>query len=179
MFMKRTAISIVVLVLVLTACGADAGEGDPVTTTTGLGSTTPIDDAWKTEILVKATMHLLRNDTTFGADHVFPTVLVVDHLKDGTPLTPDQMNALSTAITNVSEVQFISDQNDFITDDLHPTIEGAAIITLSEPDIGGNEATIDMEMWCGGLCGIWLTYALEVGDAGWEVLGTVGPIAIS
>ncbi|MDR9451382.1 MAG: hypothetical protein RI637_09215, partial [Acidimicrobiia bacterium] len=69
--------------------------------------------------------------------------------------------------------------NDFITDDLRPTIDGAAIITLGPVSIDGNDATIDMEMWCGGLCGIWLTYELEVGDAGWEVLGTVGPIAVS
>lgn len=175
--MKRTAILIVGLLLVLTACGT--GEGELVTSTTGPESTTPVDEAWTTEILVQATMHLLRNDTTFGQGHVFPTVLVVDHLKDGTLLTAGQIDALNSAISSLSDVQFIPDQDDFITDDLHPTIEGAAIITLGAPDIDGHEATIDMGMWCGGLCGIWLTYALEVGDAGWEVLGTVGPIAIS
>ena len=175
--MKRTAICLVALVFVLSACGSTVG--DPAITTTGPGSTDPVGEAWTTEILVQATMHLLRNDTTFGPGHVFPTVLVVDHLKDGTPLTADQITALTTAISSLSDVQFISDQDDFVTDDLHPTIEGAAIITLGPVTIDNNNATIEMGMWCGGLCGIWLTYALEVGDAGWEVLGTVGPIAIS
>ena len=170
-------ISLVALVLLLSACGS--GQGDPAPTTTAPGLTNPVGEAWTTEILVQATMHLLRNDTTFGPGHVFPTVLVVDHLKDGTPLTADQITALTTAISNLGGVQFISDQDDFVTDDLRPTIDGAAIITLAPPIVDGNEATIDMGMWCGGLCGIWLTYALEVGDAGWEVLGTVGPIAIS
>ena len=175
--MKRTVLIIAAFSMVVAACGSD-GSG-PVATTTEPGPATAEAEAWTTEILVQATMHLLRNDTTFGQGHMFPTVLVVDHLKDGTPLTADQMSALSTAITRLSDVRFISDQDDFITDDLRPTIEGAAIITLGPPVIDGNEATIDMEMWCGGLCGIWLTYALEVGDAGWEVVGTVGPIAVS
>jgi hypothetical protein len=171
-------ISLVALVMLLSACAAV--EVEPVTsTTTAPGLTNPVGEEWTTEILVQATMHLLRNDTTFGPGHVFPTVLVVDHLKDGTPLTADQITALTAAISNLGGVQFISDQDDFVTDDLRPTIDGAAIITLAAPDIDGNGATIDMGMWCGGLCGIWLTYALEVGDAGWEVLGTVGPIAIS
>jgi hypothetical protein len=170
-------ISLVALVMLLSACGS--GQGDPVTTTTAPGPTNPAGDAWKTEILVQATMHLLRNDTTFGPGHVFPAVLIVDRLKDGTPLTADQIAALTTAVSSLSDVRFIASQDDFITDDLRPTIEGAALLTLGSPDIDGNEATIDMGMWCGGLCGIWLTYALEVGDAGWEVLGTVGPIAIS
>ncbi len=163
--------------MLMSACGA--GQGNPATTTTAPGPSSPPGDAWETEILVQATVHLLRNDTTFGQGHAFPTVLVVDRLKDGTPLTADQIAALTTAVSSLSDVRFISSQDDFITDDLRPTIEGAAILTLGSPDIDGNEATIDMGMWCGGLCGIWLTYALEVGDAGWEVLGTVGPIAIS
>ena len=87
--------------------------------------------------------------------------------------------AHSAGHRNPSDVLTVTDQNDYITDDLRPTVDGAAIITLGPVTIDNNDATIDMEMWCGGLCGIWLTYALEVGDAGWEVLGTVGPIAIS
>jgi hypothetical protein len=169
--MKRNTIVLTVLVLVLGACAADTPSGDPGPSTAEGGVIT--------EILVQATMHLLRNDSTFGPEHLFPTVLVVDHLKDGTPLTSDQIAALSTAISNLSEVEFISDQGDYVTDDLRPTVDGAAIITLGPVTVDNNYATIDMEMWCGGLCGIWLTYALEVGDAGWEVLGTVGPIAIS
>ncbi len=168
-------ISLVALAMVLGACGPDeAGQ-----TTTTRPESASQGEAGTTEILVRATMHLLTNDTTFAPGHVFGVVLVVDHLKDGTALTGVQIDALTTEISDLSEVRFIPDQNDFITDDLRPTIDGAAIITLGAPDIDGNEATIDMEMWCGGLCGIWLTYALEIGEAGWEVLGTVGPIAIS
>jgi hypothetical protein len=175
--MKRTTAIILSLVVLLAACGSSGS--DPATTTTLSGRSDPGDGPWTSEILVQATMHLLRNDTTFGQGHVFPTVLIVDHLKDGSALTDDQKAALDAAVSSISEVRFIASQDDFVTDDLRPTIEGAAIITLGVPDIDGNDATIDMEMWCGGLCGIWLTYALEAGDAGWEVLGTVGPIAIS
>lgn len=177
--MTRNITITLVLAVTLVACAPDSPSGDPGTTTTVSPSTTVAGNPAVTEILVQATMHLLRNDTTFGPGHVFGKVLMVDHLKDGTPLTADQVAALTQAVSDLGEVTFISEQNDFITDDLRPTVEGAAIITLGPITIDNNEATIDMEMWCGGLCGIWLTYALEVGDAGWEVLGTVGPIAIS
>jgi hypothetical protein len=177
--MKQNAIVATVLVLVLAACATVLPSSDPGPSTTRPTSTTVSESPAVDEILVQATMHLLRNDTTFGEGHVFPKVLVVDRMKDGAPLTSDQMAALSTAISKLSEVEFIGDPKDFITDDLRPTIDGAAIITLGPVTIDGSDATIDMEMWCGSLCGIWLTYALEVGDAGWEVLGTVGPIAVS
>ena len=177
--MKQDALVATVLVLVLAACTTESLSSDPGPSTTSPTSITVSQNPAVDEILVQATMHLLRNDTTFGEGYVFPKVLVVDHLKDGASLTFDQMAALSTAVSNLSEVEFIGDPNDFITDDLRPTIDGAAIISLGPVTIDGHDATIDMEMWCGGLCGIWLTYALEVGDAGWEVLGTVGPIAVS
>jgi hypothetical protein len=177
--MKQNALVAAVLLLVLAGCGTDSLSGDPGPSTSRPTSTTFLQNPAVDEILVQATLHLLRNDTTFGEGHVFPKVLVVDHLKDGALLTSDQRAALSTAISSLSEVEFIGDPNDFITEDLRPTIDGAAIITLGPVSIDGNDATIEMEMWCGGLCGIWLTYALEVGDAGWEVLGTVGPIAVS
>ena len=177
--MKRNTLIAAVLVLVLAACATESLSGDPDPSTTSPTSTTVWQNPAVDEILVQATMHLLRNDTTFGEGHLFPKVLIVDHLKGGDSLTSGQRAALSTAVSNLSEVEFIGEPNDFITDDLGPTIDGAAIITLGPVTIDGNDATIDMEMWCGGLCGIWLTYALEVGDAGWEVLGTVGPIAVS
>lgn len=177
--MKRKALVATALVLVLAAGAADSPSGDPGPSTSRPTSTTVLGNPAVDEILVQATLHLLRNDTTFGDGYVFPAVLMVDHLQDGTPLTADQITVLTTAVSTLSEVEFIGDPNDFITDDLRPTIEGAAIVTLGPVTIDGNNATIDMEMWCGGLCGIWLTYALEIGHAGWEVLGTVGPIAVS
>jgi hypothetical protein len=177
--MERNTILAGLLVLVLAACAADSASGSPNPPTTSSTSTTVTGNPAVTEILVQATMHFLHHDTSFGEGHVFGTVLVVDEMKDGTPLTPDQVTVLTEAISNLSEVEFIDAKDEFITDDLRPTIEGAAIITLGPVTSDGNNATVDMEMWCGGLCGIWLTYALEVGDAGWEVLGTVGPIAVS
>jgi hypothetical protein len=172
--MKRP-ICLVLLAAVLAA--GVPGSGDPTGTT--VPTSTVAGPAAVTEILLQATLRLLQSDTTFEDGYRFPTVLVVDRVKDGTPLSADQMAALSRAIAPLGTVEFIADRDDYINHDLRPTVEGSAIITLGPVTIVGNQAKIDMEMWCGGLCGIWLTYALETGDAGWEILGTVGPIAIS
>jgi hypothetical protein len=34
-------------------------------------------------------------------------------------------------------------------------------------------------LWCGGVCGQWLTYVLREFEGQWSITGTTGPYAIS
>jgi hypothetical protein len=76
-------------------------------------------------------------------------------------------------------VQWIDQAEDHRTDDLRPTVEGAVIIGVGEPILDRGAATVAVSLWCGGLCGTWLTYRVELVDGAWTVTGTVGPVAIS
>ena len=38
---------------------------------------------------------------------------------------------------------------------------------------------VSNSLWCGGLCGQWLTYVLREEDGRWRITGTTGPVAIS
>jgi hypothetical protein len=59
------------------------------------------------------------------------------------------------------------------------TSELVAVISVDDLRIEGERAEIDLALWCGSLCGTWLTYEAKLGPDGWEILGTTGPIAIS
>jgi hypothetical protein len=45
--------------------------------------------------------------------------------------------------------------------------------------IDGATGLVPVSLWCGGLCGTWLTYRLDFADGAWAVTGTEGPRAIS
>jgi hypothetical protein len=50
---------------------------------------------------------------------------------------------------------------------------------VGEPTIDGNSALVPVSLWCGGLCGTWLTYRVELTDGTWSVTGIEGPVAVS
>jgi hypothetical protein len=66
-----------------------------------------------------------------------------------------------------------------MTEDLALTLEGSAIVTVGSIEHRADHSLVGMSLWCGGLCGIWLTYRLLNGPEGWTVTGTEGPIAVS
>ena len=94
-------------------------------------------------------------------------------------MTFAEQAAIEGAVETFGAVRWITDPNEFITDELAPTIDGAAIIGVGEPEFDGDEALVPVSLWCGGLCGTWLTFKLAFTDGGWEVTGIEGPISIS
>lgn len=69
-------------------------------------------------------------------------------------------------------------------DGAQPPVGGSsgvtALITVGEPEfVGETGALIGASFYCGSLCGVWLTYRLELSAGGWVVTGIEGPIAIS
>ena len=165
------------LALLGTACGSGETDARP-------------DD--KAEVLAAAVLELITENHTFGdGPPPFTEYLIQSSLDPfaGVPtgdagagvrqLTDDERAAIELAIEPFGPVRWIDDPGDFQTEDLAPTIEGAAIIGVGEPSFDGDEALVPVSLWCGGLCGTWLTYRLTVTDAGWDVAGIEGPIAVS
>lgn len=94
-------------------------------------------------------------------------------------LTDAEREAIEGAIAEHGEVRWIDDPSDWRTPDLVPTVEGAAILGIGEPVIEGDTGLVPVSMWCGGLCGTWLTYRLDIVDDIWVVTDVEGPIAVS
>lgn len=169
------------VVLVAAGCGSSdaesvSGEGDS-------GDTAAV--------LAAAVQELITVDHTFGeGPPPFTDYLLLDATDPaagsgdpgdgvGRTLTDGERSAIEEVVSNYGSVQWIADPGDYRTDDLRPTVEGAAIVGVGEPVFDQQAALVPVSLWCGGLCGTWLTYRVEVVDGTWVVTGVDGPIAIS
>ncbi len=131
---------------------------------------------------------LVEVDDAFGGQSTFATVLVVDHTDAGAgnsmgdpasdrPLTDLERAAILEALPD-HDVQFIADPDGY-RKDLQPVIEGSVILTLGPILFEPTGTLVDTSLWCGGLCGQWLTYRMAQQDSDWVVDGIEGPIAMS
>ena len=142
-------------------------------------------------IYAAVTQQLVEFNNTFVPDHRFSEVLVVDHVEadagdhrrqgpSGDPLTGEERAAIEAAIEGLSPVRFIGSRSELIEQDvLQPVIPGSAIVTLAPVEFDREGATVGANLWCGGVCGLWLTYRVTEGPDGWTVLGTEGDWTIS
>jgi hypothetical protein len=178
--MKRIS-WILVLLLVAAACGDSAGE------TAGGGE--PADDT--PAVMAAAVEQLISVDHTFGeGPPPFTEYLLLDAIDsaagsgestDATarPLTESEQSAIEAVVSAFGPLQWIDDAAEYRTEDLRPTVEGGVIIGVGEPILDRDGALVPVSLWCGGLCGTWLTYRVELVDGVWAVTGIEGPIAIS
>lgn len=169
------------LLIALSLLGAACGSGEP--------EARPDDSP---QVLAAAVLELITENHTFGDGlPPFTEYLIQSSLDPfaGNPtgdggaearqLTDEERAAIELAVEPFGPVRWIDDPGDFQTEDLAPTIEGAVIIGVGEASFDGDYALVPVSLWCGGLCGTWLTYRLTLSDAGWDVAGTEGPIAVS
>ena len=97
----------------------------------------------------------------------------------GRPLTDEELAAIEAALAPSGTVQFIDDAAEGRTADGLPAAEGGVILGVGEPDIDGDTALIPVSMWCGSLCGTYLSYRADRTPDGWRIVGPDGPIAVS
>ena len=97
----------------------------------------------------------------------------------GRPLTDEELAAVEAALAPSGTVQLIDDPADWMTENLGPKVAGAVILGVGEPEVDGDTALVPVSMWCGGLCGNWLSYRAERTSGGWRIVGPEGPVAIS
>ena len=166
--------------VLVAACGTgESTGGDP-------------DASQTAEMMAAALVELITEDHSFGEGPPPFTEYLIQNRIDLSAgnatasssesvrrLTDAEREAIEEAVREYGVVRWIDDPSDWITPDLVPTIEGAAILGVGEPVIEADTGLVPVSMWCGGLCGTWLTYRLDVVDAIWVVTDVDGPIAVS
>ena len=174
----RTVTAVVAGSLIVAACGTDPPSGPDRATA-------------ESAIHAAVVRQLVEFDNTFGPEHRFTEVLIVDHVdihagdpyqrgEPGASLTDGQRSAIRSAVEHLAPVRFINNRDDYIRQDvLQPTIPGSVTVTVAPVEFDNEGATVGAELWCGGTCGLWLTYRLAEEPDGWTVTGTEGPWAIS
>ena len=139
--------------------------------------------AAETHIYAAVTRQLVEIDNTFGSQHRFSRILIVDYLdphagdamnqgKPDRPLSGEQRQAIIAAVDHLGPIEFIADFDQFVREDiLEPVIPGSVIVTLAPADFDDEGATVGTNLWCGGTCGLWLTYRVLEGPDGWTAEG--------
>ena len=130
---------------------------------------------------VAAVEQIVRVDNGFGGQDAFDTVLVGSTVE---PIESADASAIADRLADVAEVEVVADPDAEIERlaEGGPTAAGAqgvAVVVVDGVRSEGDGAEVDLRLWCGSLCGVFLTYELAMDDGGWTVLGTTGPIAMS
>ena len=100
--------------------------------------------------------------------------------QSGRLLTEEQRQAIIAAIDHLGPIEYIDDWSQFVREDvLEPVIPGSVIITLAPAEFDDEGATVGANLWCGGVCGLWLTYRVVEGPDGWTAAGREGTWSIS
>ena len=150
------------------------------------------DEEPTAQMLAAAVLQLISKDHTFGqGPPPFTEYLIQANLDPfagnvtGTgqqatrALTNAEQSAIEAVVSSFGPVRWIEDPDEWRTSDLRPVIEGAVILGVGEPSVDDSTGLVPVSLWCGGRCGTWLTYRLDLVDDAWNVTGIEGPIAIS
>jgi hypothetical protein len=171
---------IITLVIALAVVLVSCGGGDTA-------AERPSDTA---AIYAASLRALVEDDNTFGGGGNPFTELLVQTSLDPTagfdapetetrPLTDEERATIEAALAALAPDRWIDDPAEWRTEDLQPTIEGAAILSVGEITFDDAGALVPMALWCGGLCGTWFNYRVAEADTGWYVVDVEGPVAVS
>ncbi len=156
----------------------DPGPADEVSPTTVADSPATAD------LITDAVVRIVTEDNSFGGGMPFSVVYIgtaLGSVEEG--LEPLSLEMIAAALQDQVEIQFIVEAEDKITElraaEAGAIGAGAAVVTVEDVRIEGDRAEIDVALWCGSLCGIWLTYEAKPSADGWDIIGTVGPIAVA
>lgn len=175
----KLRVGLIVLTVLLGACTADDSANGP-------------DSGETPEMMAAALVELITEDHTFGeGPPPFTEYLIQDRIDPsaGEPtasaerttrgLTDAEREAIEGAVTEYGPVRWIEDPDDWRTSDRTPIIEGAVILGVGEPVVEDDTGLVPVSLWCGGRCGTWFTYRLDLMDTSWVVTGIEGTFAIS
>ncbi len=143
--------------------------------------TSPPEDADRAALLAAAVERLVTVDNSFGGGDPFDRIDVARSVGGDAaePLGPLALELIAASLEPVATVVFIDDPEATIAEYVDASTPGVAVVTVDDLRIDGDRAEVDVGLWCGNVCGIWLTYEAELGTDGWEILGTTGPISIT
>jgi hypothetical protein len=142
----------------------------------------PPQDATLALLQSAAVVRIATTDNHFdSAADPFEQIFVASEVggDPNSPLEPLALEVIAAELFDHGEVLFIDKPESMIEDLFTQNSGAAAVVILEEVRIDGDRAEVDLRLWCGSLCAVMLTYEAELGEDGWTILGTAGPIAVS
>lgn len=155
----------------------------------------PTDEVSAEVEIYSAVVRRLVRDHTFGGGkspfkHIYVLNGPIPDAGDfrGDPLGPAPKQFPSDVIAGIGEqledlvpVTFVTDGNNVRRGEqgMGGVKNHGVIITLGPIDSKKDQVHVSNGLWCGGLCGQWLTYVLAKDGGQWKITGTTGPYIIS
>jgi hypothetical protein len=171
----------------LASCGTplEASESAGPSPTT----TTTVAEAFETAgAMAAALLHLVVVDNTFGqgsspfVEYVIGSrtdpragAVSAPSGADSRTLTDAERRAIEDALSDLGPVSWVDDLDQAMVE----TADLKAVLGVGEPLLEGDTGLVPVSMWCGSMCGTWLTYRVERINGVWTVTGIEGPIAVS
>ena len=131
-------------------------------------------DSDRAELIAAALERLLTVDNGFGGRDVFDDIRVASQ-----NLEPLDLDFVIAALSRLGSVQVIDDAAVEIEALFDRPPVGVAVVSVERVELLDDRAEVELHLWCGSLCGVFLTYEAVPVDGGWEITGTTGPIAMS
>jgi hypothetical protein len=166
------------------ACGSGEREDGMIVAgdTQEDGSIDAGDSVGLARLETAAIVRLVTVDHGFGSGSPpFDLVQVGTSVGGDTSRPVEELALELTADTLADQfpVEFVSDIDATIAEHFDHETMGVAVAAIDDVRIDADRAEIEMRLWCGSLCGVFLTYEAVLGSSGWEIVGTTGPIAMS
>jgi hypothetical protein len=194
--MRTNALVLSAVVILATACTSErsdhSGRPSPPANTR-----TPDEEmVARVQIYAAVIRRLVTRDHTFGrGTSPFKYVYVVNGAfgDAGDPLSGDLFGpapmpfssviseGIEEQLQDLPPIRFVIDGNRLRrgNEGMGGVKNDGVIISLGTIERKKNRVHVSNGLWCGGLCGQWLTYVLRRSEGRWKITGTTGPYAIS
>lgn len=146
----------------------------------GPGDVAPEDPA-RAELVAAAVERLVTVDNSFGGTDVFDDFRIARVIASdpNRPLEALDRELIADALSDLGEVRFIDDADTEIEKLFADSPAGVAVVSVEDVLLLDDRAEVELRLWCGSLCGVFLTYEAVPDAAGWDIVGTMGPVAVS
>ena len=139
------------------------------------------EDPSRADLIAVAVKRLLTVDNGFGGVDVFDDIRVADVIgaDPDKPLQGLDLELIAATVSDLGTVRFVDDADAEIGALFEESPAGVAVVSVEDILLLDDRAEVELRLWCGSLCGVFLTYQAVPDDGGWNIVGTVGPIAMS
>ena len=138
------------------------------------------EDPGRAALIAAAVLRLSTVDNQFADPDVFDEIRVARTVtSDESLLAPLDLELIAASLSDVGQVRFIDDSTAEIDALFADPPSGVAVVAVEQVELLDDRAEIEMRLWCGSMCVVFLTYEAVPNGDGWEIVGTVGPIAVS
>ena len=138
------------------------------------------EDPGRAALIAAAVLRLSTVDNQFADPDIFDEIWVASTVtSDNSLLDPLDLELIAGSLSDHAQVRFIDDSITEIDALFADAPSGLAAVAFERIELLDSRAELEMRLWCGPMCVVFLTYEAVPDGDGWEIVGTVGGIAVS